>query len=852
MDHIPYPVSTSVPPVHIPLLGLDTVRGSGVPYTGLEKAEDPDGIPTEAKCTTSGDHIVGIAAEANFDSLSDWTLNYWDYPQKQGWVVDDSSSWWTSNAEEDARRAQEWMYFELLHVFLGQPVDPSSLARKEEGSEKILLDSSVVPELLTHWLARQHPSQQDKQDYIGTITEGPRKESRVLSLLARVALECNKLDDLPEPSQSTALAIRVLVETLTNAIYNLACVEATETRDIRKLENNSLLKQRFLSNGWCPFQVARLWGQYSPSTTYYLSSLPREPTFGGVTHNECNERQCKTTSIDPSTYKPQHAESCSTHDSLCPMVGVKSWEVADCIKRGRIPLVRFEESPDGIIRPKIVESRSGLRYVALSHVWSGGLGNVNTNSMFCCQIRRLYNLLTTLRDEGDDDYDRNLGTRKFPDAFRELRKNLGTPLPEPPVLLWMDTLCIPVGKEYEKMKDSAIAQMAQIYVEAQCVLVVDPELQKMKHKGHPEEQIFASVLCSAWNSRSWTFQEACMARVFYVQFLDGHCVVDEKWHNFMKRIDDTKHADMIDSGLAEQVFDMHAVLMAEVSDWFRTMPVMTKIRGYDNRTLMSRSEDWQNFVRVWNGLRRRSTTKIDDLYGIIAIMVDLSAYEILRLPPKERMKAILRSQRTLPISLLYQNCDKLSDLNGKPLWAPSGIAGDPLEMDGGYMCVEENGMLISSQKPDTARHIWPDAYIFSIEGTLPTSFTIRLAQLDLTVSVELCQATSVQIDESTNSWIVLCKGAFTSNQNMHKASGVLLSVRTSGEFTIDTEYVCPLTVCLESQADGDCLGGSVNRKTVQSLEAKALALNEVSIEVHTGQSRLSSKPGHRYSEIVQD
>lgn len=836
MDHIPYPVSTSVPPVEIPLLVPDAVRGSDLPFTGLEKTEEPDGTLPKAKCTSTQDYGAGPAPKADSGSTIDWTLDYWEYPHKQGWTVAGSLSWWTSDAQETARRAQEWMYFELLHKFLGDPIDPRSLARKDQDSERILLDSSIIPELLSRWLARQHALQQDAEDYISTSSENPRGKSHILSLLARVVLECNKLDDLPEPSQSTALAIRVLVETLTNAIYNIARLKVTETRDIPKLEHNSLLRQRCLRNGWCPFQIANLWGQYLPSTAYYLSSLPREPTFGGVKHNECNERRCKTTSIDPSTYKPQHAESCSAHDGLCRMVGVRSSEVAECIKRGRIPLITFEESVDGNLRPKIVESCSGLRYVALSHVWSGGLGNVNMNSMFCCQIRKLYNLLLRLRDEGDDDYDRNLGTRKFPDAFRELRKNLGVPLPEPPVLLWIDTLCVPVGQEHEGTRQSAIAQMAQIYVEAQCVLVVDHELQKMNHNGLPDEQIFASILCSSWNSRSWTFQEACMARVFYIQFLDRHCVIDEKWHKFMKRIDESTHLDTTKSGIPEQVFDVHDVLMAEVSDWFRTMPVMTKTRGYDTRTLMSRSEDWQNFVRVWNGLRRRSTTKTDDLYGIIAIMVDLSADEILKLDPRERMKAILRSQSSLPITLLYQDCAKLCDLKGKPLWAPSEITGDHLKMDSEHMSVRDDGLFIDLRDSDRVRHSWPGTYMFSTKGLLPTSFTIHVAGLDSTVSVKLHQTTPVGISEEISSWIVLCEDELTFAPTVHNVPGVLMSWRALDGSTLDTDYVCPLTLSSESTKAENAGYEGLPENTPQALDVEIVSLKEYSIKIVTGRS----------------
>ena len=828
MDHVPYPVSTSVPPVEVPLLVSYATRGFDVPSSALEKTGEPGGAVTEARDAPTQDHSVGSALEAGYGLATDWTLDFWRYPQKQGWSVDGCQPWWTSNAEETARRAQEWMYFELLHKFLGQPINVSSLARKDNNSERILLDSSVVPELLTRWLARQYASKRDTQNYIGTVSEGPWKESLVLSLLTRVVLECNRLDDLDDPSQSTALAIRVLVETLTNAMYNLAHVMITETRSIRKLEYNTLLKLRFLNSGWCPFRIARLWGQYSPSTTYYLSSLPKEPTFGGVKHGECDERQCKTTSIDSSTYKPQHTESCCTDGSRCRMVGVQSSTVADCIKRGHIPLVRFEESVDGILRPEIIESRSGLRYVALSHVWSGGLGNVNMNSMFSCQIRKLYDLLLGLRKVGDDDYDRNLGIRKFSDLSRELRKTFGMPLPEPPILLWIDTLCVPVGEEHQQTRQNAIAQMAQIYVEAQCVLVVDPELQKMNHTGLPDQQIFASVLCSSWNSRSWTFQEACMARVFYVQFLDGHCVVDEKWHEFMKSIN-----------TGDQAINMHDVLMAEVSDWFRTMPVMTKTRGYDTRTLMSRSEDWQNFVRVWNGLRRRSTTKADDLHGIIAIMVDLSAYEILKLDPRERMKAILRAQSTLPISLLYQTCQKLCDLEGNPLWAPSEIAGDHLCMEGGYMSVEDDGLIIKTRSSDRARHTWPGTYMFSTKGLLPTSFSINIAGVGSTVSVKLHQTTAGGIDGTISSWIVLCEETLTRASTVNNVPGVLMSLRALEGKTLNTEYVCPLLLSSKNVKAENAGENGFNENTrlpPQALKIEAVSLEEYSIKINTGKS----------------
>ena len=840
MDHIPYPVATSVPPVEVPLLIFHTGSCSDELSAGPSKGEELNENLTVSACTAIQDNLsTGGAPGLDSRLTSEWTLDFWEYPQRQGWTVSGSQPWWTSDGEETARRAQEWMYFGLLQQFLGEPLDVNSLVRRNETSGSILLDSSIIPELLTQWLARQRGSQQEAQNYIDTSCGGSRRESRVLALLTEVALECNKLDNLPAPAQSTALGIRVLVETLENAIYNLAHVKMSATRDVQRLEKNRLLEHRFLTNGWCRFQVARLWGQYSPSTAYYLSSLPRQPTFGGVKHDECDEHRCQTTSIDPTTYKPQHAESCYNDDDLCRMVGVESSKIADCIKRGHIPLVMFQESADGCLQPEIVESREDLRYVALSHVWSGGLGNVNVNSMFSCQVRKIYDLLLELRMTGADEYDRGLGTRKYNDLYRDMRKAFRMPLPEPKLLLWIDTLCVPVGQEHQEVRQSAIAQMAQIYVEAQCVLVVDPELQKMNHADLSDEQIFASILCSSWNSRSWTFQEACMARVFYVQFQDGYCLIDEKWHSFMKRIDETTFSDTENISSGEQAINMHNALMAEVSDWFRTMPVMTKTRGHDTRTLMSRSEDWQNFVRVWNGLRRRSTTKTDDLYGIIAIMVDLSAYEILKLDPSERMKAILRSQSSLPISLLYQDCAKLCDSNGKPLWAPSEIAGDHLKMESEYMAVKDDGLLIDLRDADGLRHSWPGTYTFSSTGLLLTSFTIHVAGIESIISVKLHQTTAVGISEKVSFWVVLCEDKLSSVLPVHNIRGVLMSLRAFDGSTFKVDYVCPLMLYSGSAIAGnaglECLNEDF-RRPAQSLDVENVSLKEYSIHIITGRS----------------
>ena len=58
--------------------------------------------------------------------------------------------------------------------------------------------------------------------------------------------------------------------------------------------------------------------------------------------------------------------------------------------------------------------------------------------------------------------------------------------------------------------------MAKIYTGAMTVLVLDPELQHIKHQGMAIESVLAYVLCSAWMSRCWTLQEASLSRLWYI------------------------------------------------------------------------------------------------------------------------------------------------------------------------------------------------------------------------------------------------------------------------------------------------------------------------------------------------
>jgi Heterokaryon incompatibility protein (HET) len=126
---------------------------------------------------------------------------------------------------------------------------------------------------------------------------------------------------------------------------------------------------------------------------------------------------------------------------------------------------------------------SGKSYIAISHVWSQGLGNPSSNSLPGCQLRHLFQLI------------REISTSE--------------------VHLWIDTISVPVTKEHKKI---ALKTLGQVYRQAHHVLVIDRHLLQVGTDSF-ERQI--QLQSSEWIGRLWTFQEGRLAQNLFVQFKDG-------------------------------------------------------------------------------------------------------------------------------------------------------------------------------------------------------------------------------------------------------------------------------------------------------------------------------------------
>ncbi|KAL8948728.1 MAG: hypothetical protein Q9222_005110 [Ikaeria aurantiellina] len=201
--------------------------------------------------------------------------------------------------------------------------------------------------------------------------------------------------------------------------------------------------------------------------------------------------------------------------------------------------------------------------------------------------------------------------------------------------------------------------MALTYAAAERCLVLDQELQSITMKNLTLTQLNAHVMCSTWLTRSWTFQEARLSRAWYVQFEDGiynpNCKANESLHF-------RHYADF-------NVFksDEHG-LASELISWYHAMPAV-RLRNMDfnkNRRLFH--SQITNIITIWNHLVSRSTSKMEDVHGILANTLDLSAGEVLALPAQQRMKAILRAQEKIPAVLVFTRANKVQDESCR--WVP--------------------------------------------------------------------------------------------------------------------------------------------------------------------------------------
>lgn len=626
MDHLPYPEDAVYPRIQVPYLA------------------------TEAVAVYHGDNFV-------------------DFPVQAGWGEGDGD-WFDCEPSLAAARAQSWLFFGLLREVVGPTFSEASFIARDGEHNDFVSTKTRLPLLLRKRFRAKEPLLRMMYEgpchfillliiTLGTILfiaelrhriSGAAKKLRWKYRIAMIKAEDEvrsieaafpDCDDV----HLVCLSIRALLWSLRNAVASRDFTIVK--RSSLELSSSPYLKHLLIERGMCPHHLATIDERSSVVTLHYLAGLARP--IGP--HRHCTSQFCSANILDPSEYKTKHVDD----DCDCSFIEPDTAEIRRAINVGDVPVVRASLR-ETTIHIDTQRAAFDVPYVAISHVWSGGLGNQWTSSLPVCQLRRIYHLLRVLTRPPT-----GVRRSKWYEIFKSGRSRSEKDAEQcadlfpamESCVFWMDTLCLP---KQRPQRDLAIGQMTRVYAGAQQVVVLDKGLQKMGVEKQ-EEEILANLVSSAWMSRCWTFQEGRMAQKLLINV--AHSLRDP----FV---------------IYDQVATQAATFGPGKETWSDTFQFrrelasgLYRMRPFKDERIRSRA--FEDFVDVWNELVSRTTSWPEDEIKILSLMLDLSVNEIESIPGDDmRLKAVFRSQGDLPISFLFVETASSCGSNDE-LWVPTNL-----------------------------------------------------------------------------------------------------------------------------------------------------------------------------------
>ena len=369
------------------------------------------------------------------------------------------------------------------------------------------------------------------------------------------------------------------------------------------------IEERLVSDGWCPTERSLLFRNYNVTCQFYATHLSRPGLDKDHVAKKCTESQCNayTVEVDKmADYETVHSPSSCN----CDHIPMDHQTLTDILARDIVPAVTLEANSSDI-KIKVVPTQTGS-YIAFSHVWSDGLGNLRTNSLPQCQMRRLCNYYQ------------------------------GTDLSPRPI--WMDTLCCP--REPLESRRAAIRLMRQTYHDASSVVVLDAWLNSMSVVKLSRAEIMFRIALSGWTRRLWTLQEGMLNKSAFVWFKDGMVDIDSLVQNMV-----------LDSTL--EFLPMVRPLSAAYG----------LLRGMVRRNLDMRTR----LIGLSNSLQFRSTSWKGDEPLCLGTLLDLNVDDIWKQKVEDRMKELWYQISDIPLDVVFDVTPKLQ--HDAYHWAPVTIFG---------------------------------------------------------------------------------------------------------------------------------------------------------------------------------
>lgn len=554
---------------------------------------------------------------------------------------------------EQERFYQAWLFFGLLSTLLGGLYNAQDFILRDGNGEAWIYTATVLPKLGEAWKSR-----------VGTGIGNKKVQYEYIAKCLRVIFDVIKTTE-GDFDWSISLSIASVAETLGRSIsvgfQNLGInneLPATSTFPFRFPQEET--KSHMMRAGWCPSEIASVTDRWrTVGGIVFISRMDKSKPMRS--HIKCTTRQCFAHQINNDEYQTKHRQT----GCMCRQVSVDPGKVHAILKDGALPLLKILETNGDLetVDVEVVASSPATEYVAISHVWSDGMGNPFGNNLPACSLQYLRSLAVALQKRSaltDSAVDSE------PTSEGDHHSLISVSEAVEPMLIWLDTLCCPVKPP--EAQELAILRMRETYTNAAHVLVLDSGIRHVVVGDTPMVESLMRIFTSGWMQRLWTLQEGALARKLWFEFADGIVEFLEFFNRFRRLCySDVRYFSF--------VYDMF-----NQSQWLGPMAPYLGQR----RTVMQTTEVGHKLHVLDTGLQRRSTSVASDEALCIATLMDLSMDELLKVEGtvEARMMKIwhlvAEKYNGIPASILFLDYPKLRRQGYH--WAPSTLLhedGDP-------------------------------------------------------------------------------------------------------------------------------------------------------------------------------
>lgn len=706
------------------------------------------------------------------------SLDFFQYPREAGIDISCVSTGDFGNdltPRQIEAFLQSWLFFGLIKQVLDPSIQRSEFLRADSTNNRAYLCTTSLHLHITKWKASfgslSTAEQMAKRDTVCSVL---REASRVLNFIATTAdiFLTQKIMGLEHE-----LVIRVLVQTLEFELFPDFLPRQRVTDD-RGTSICPILLHRLTSTGWCPNQIDMMAHTMDVPSLYYATLFGR--TLPHKDHSVCSTSAClANVQIDDDGYETKHVDSGCT----CAFISSDLEKVTNLVAAGAIPVISVSATDEGSPLQLDVKNAEGRPYIALSHVWSDGLGNAMANALPTCQLQLLSRAVSTILQ---------------------------------PALFWIDTLCVPV-KPLEA-RNAAIRQMRETYESADAVLVIDGGV-RMISTVVSDEELFMRIACSGWVRRLWTYQEMILAKKLFIVLADGIVNLAQAEKSILHYIRNPDTGAMSGSSYSSSI-------ALEASAFLRTLRTKP-LEGLDREGPAPRLT--VDFDSVWEGVQWRTTSRMSDEPIVLATVLDEDVGLILDLPAEQRMQKILSKQSTFPPYMIFAPIPRMSESGYR--WAPPSLM-IPGSMDASKM---HHNNTLGSWHPEGLLVSFP-GFVLNVKDLFPntshsTSLPMKYAMMIFMKDIETGRwyfairefeswlsneerwASTVFEDLTHPAIILSCPVSELSLKNSSDAEtqywdGVIVDMKRSEDNIIYTNFVSRVSVgtlrpgvCAEAEAE---------------------------------------------------